>query len=72
MSLRCYRCGGHAVAALAHLHGLNGEHLCKSCSDAVIALRREREEAQALEAHIQELVEELVADASGGHRRAAA
>jgi len=36
--LRCYKCGGHAHPALAHLHGLM-QPLCWGCTQRFLALR---------------------------------
>ena len=39
--LRCNRCGGQALATLGHLHLLT-EHLCLSCTQAVVKEREGR------------------------------
>jgi len=56
--LRCEHCGGHAQAGLAHLHNLM-KHLCWACCQAVLELRKAREELNraqnivlALTAHV--------------------
>lgn len=40
--LRCNRCGGHAQAGLAHLHGDPTRPLCDPCTKFVLAEREER------------------------------
>ena len=43
--LRCTRCGGRAIATLAHLHCLN-EHLCVDCTMKVVEAREARQTSQ--------------------------
>lgn len=39
--LRCAHCGGHAVPALAHIHGLT-DQLCLRCSNASVERQNQR------------------------------
>ena len=54
--LRCQNCGGYAVAGLAHLHGDPCRPLCETCTAEVV---KEREEREAKERFLRELLQDL-------------